>query len=237
MTRHPVAQPVGEVGGGRLAGHRRVRREDDLGDAVRVDAAHELVDAQVARIDAVDRAERAAEHVVEAVVGVGALERDDVDGLLDDADRRVVAPRVEADRARLVLGQVPALAAEAHALLDLLERRSEGERLLARPLQHVEREPLRRPLPDSRQPGELRDEILDRGAEHGPPTRHCADAPGLRRSRRPWANRPGQTGRGLAEVTGMISLRSLVVLAALVAAPVLLAACGGGGGHWRGARR
>ena len=38
----------------------------------------------------------------------------------------------------------------------------------------------------------------------------------------------------------MISLRSLVVLAALVAAPVLLAACGGGGGYsasGRGARR
>ena len=120
-----------------------------------------------ARIDAVDRAERAAEHVVEAVVGVGALERDDVDGLLDDADRRVVAPRVEADRARLLLGQVPALAAEADALLHLRERRGERERLLGRPLQDVEREPLRRPLPDSRQPGQLRDEVLHSRAEHG----------------------------------------------------------------------
>ena len=117
-------------------------------------------------IDAVDRAERAAEHVVEAVVGVRALERDDVDRLLDDADRRVVAARVEADRAGLLLGQVPALAAEADALLHLGERRGERERLLGRPLQDVEREPLRRPLPDPGQPRQLRDEVLDRGAEH-----------------------------------------------------------------------
>ena len=147
---HLLAQAVGEVGGGRLAGHRRVRREHDLGDAVRVDTVDQLVDPQVGRIDAVDRAERAAEHVVEAVVGVRALERDDVDRLLDDADRRVVAARVEADRAGLLLGQVPALAAEADALLHLGERRRERERLLRRPLQDVEREPLRRPLPDSR---------------------------------------------------------------------------------------
>ena len=39
--------------------------------------------------------ERAAEHVVEAAELVRALERHDVDRLLDDADQRVVAPRVE----------------------------------------------------------------------------------------------------------------------------------------------
>ena len=168
-ARHPhlLAQAVGEVGGGRLAGHRRVRREDDLADAVRVDAADQLVDPQVGRVDAVDRAERAAEHVVEAVVGVRALERDDVDGLLDDADRRVVAAAVEADRAGLLLGQVAALAAEANALLHLGERRGESERLLGRPLQDVEGKPLRGPLPDSGQARQLRDEVLDRGAEHG----------------------------------------------------------------------
>src|SRR5579862_3273426 len=106
-----VAKPVGEIGRGRLARHRRVRREHDLDDAVRLDAAEQLVDPQVARLDAVDRAQRAAEHVVEAAVLVCALERDHVDRLLDDADRRMVAPRVEADRTRLLLGQVSALAA------------------------------------------------------------------------------------------------------------------------------
>ena len=119
-------------------------------------------------LDAVDRAERAAEHVVEAAVLVRPLERDDVDRLLDDADRRVVAARVEADPAGLVLGQVAALAAEADALLHLHERARERERLLRRPLEDVEREPLRRALPDPGQARELRDEVLDGGAEHAP---------------------------------------------------------------------
>ena len=57
----------------------------------------QLVDAQVAGLDAVERRQRAAEHVVEAAELVRPLERDDVDGLLDDADQRVVAALVEAD--------------------------------------------------------------------------------------------------------------------------------------------
>ena len=83
----------------------------------------QLVDAQVARLDAVERRERAAEHVVEAAELRRPLERDDVDRLLDDADQRVVAPRVGADAAELLLGEVAALAAEAHALLHLLRAR------------------------------------------------------------------------------------------------------------------
>src|SRR5579884_939566 len=161
-----VAQAVGEVRRRRLARHRRVRGEHDLADAVRVDAAEELVDPQVAGLDAVDRAERAGEHVVELAVLVRALERDDVDRLLDDADRRLVAARVEADRARLVLGQIAALAAEADALLHLGDRRRERERLGARPLQDVERKPLRSSLPDAGQARQLGDEVLDGGAEH-----------------------------------------------------------------------
>ena len=86
------------------------------------DPAQQLVDPQVLGLDAVERRERAAEHVVEAAVLVRALERDHVDRLLDDADDGAVAARVEADRAELLLGQVAALAAEADALLDLLDR-------------------------------------------------------------------------------------------------------------------
>ena len=113
------------------------------------------------------RAERAAEDVVEAaVIRVRALERDDVDRLLDDADRGVVAACVEADRACLFLGQVPALAAEADALLHLVERGGERGCLLRRALEDVEREPLRGALADPGQACQLRDEVLDGGAEH-----------------------------------------------------------------------
>ena len=105
--------------------------------------------------------------MVEAAELRGPLERDDVDGLLDDADQRVVAPLVGADAAELLLGQVAALAAEANTFLHLLERGGERERLLRRPLEDVEREPLSRPRADPGQPRQLRDEILDGGAEHG----------------------------------------------------------------------
>ena len=64
-----------------------------------VDARVELGDLQVLGIDAVDRRQRAAEHVVAAAELVRALDRDDVAGLLDDADQRRVAALVEADPA------------------------------------------------------------------------------------------------------------------------------------------
>ena len=54
-----------------------------------LDAAEQLVDAEVLGLDAVERRERAAEHVVQAAVLVRALERDEVGRLLDDADERV----------------------------------------------------------------------------------------------------------------------------------------------------
>src|SRR3954470_9404532 len=167
---HPnaSAQPVGEEGGGRLAGHVRVGREHDLLDAVALDAAEQFGDAQVLGLAAGERRERAAEHVVEAAVLVRALDRDQVGGLLDDADDRVVAPLVAADVAPLVLSQVPALVAEADALLDLFERAREGERLFLRHAQQVERKPLRGALAHARQAGQLRDEVFDGRAEHRP---------------------------------------------------------------------
>src|SRR4029077_1176916 len=69
------AEAVGEVCGGRLAGHVRVRGEDDLLHAVALDAADELVDAQVLGLDAVERRQRSAEHVVEAAVFGRPFER------------------------------------------------------------------------------------------------------------------------------------------------------------------
>ena len=73
------------------------------------------LDPEVAGLDAVERRERAAEDVVEAAVLVRPLEREHVDGLLDDADHRAVAPRVGADAAELLLGEVAALAARPDA--------------------------------------------------------------------------------------------------------------------------
>src|SRR5207342_3789106 len=80
--RHTLAEAVGEVRGGRFAGHRRVRREHDLVDVVALDALEEELNPQVAGLDAVERRERPAEDVVEAAVLVRPFEREDVDRLL-----------------------------------------------------------------------------------------------------------------------------------------------------------
>jgi predicted enzyme related to lactoylglutathione lyase len=86
--------------------------------------------------------------------------------LLHDADERVVASRVTADRAELFLREIAALVAEPDPFLDVHDRRGKRERFVLRSLEQVEREPVGRARPHTRQPGELRDEILDSGAQH-----------------------------------------------------------------------
>ena len=78
-----------------------------------------------------------------------------------------VAPRVRADAAELLLGEVPALAAEADARLHVLDRARQLERLLGSRGEDVKRQPLSRPPPDAGELRELRDEVLDGRAQHG----------------------------------------------------------------------
>ena len=78
---------------------RRVRADDGLADGALRDPVEELVEAQLLAPDAVERAQRAPEHVV-AALEAGALHGDDVAGVLDDADDLGVAPVVAADGAQ-----------------------------------------------------------------------------------------------------------------------------------------
>src|SRR5262245_31777047 len=68
----------------------RVGRQDHLGHAVAFDAIEQLLHAKVFGSDAVERADRAAKHVVPALDHAGLLDRGDVLWLLDDAERRPV---------------------------------------------------------------------------------------------------------------------------------------------------
>ena len=110
----------------------------------------ELGDLQVLGVDAVDRRQRAAEHVVAPAVLVRALDRDDVARLLDDADEPRVAALVLADPAARPVGEVEADLAEADPLLDLADRVGERVGVLGVDAQDVEREPLRGALADAR---------------------------------------------------------------------------------------
>ena len=104
-----LAQRVGQVERGGLAGRGRVRGDHDLAHAVAVrHAAEQLGDVQVLGVDAVDRRQRAAQHVVAAVELVGALDRDHVARLLDHADHGRLAALVLADAAGRLGGEVEA---------------------------------------------------------------------------------------------------------------------------------
>src|SRR5690606_4247954 len=116
------AQHAREVRRGGLALDVRVGREDHLRDLPVREAGHELGDPQVAGPDVLDRVDGAPEHVVTPAELARALDRDDVLGLLDDADHLGRTARVRADAALLGLRDVAARLAEADARLDLGER-------------------------------------------------------------------------------------------------------------------
>ena len=91
-----------------------------------------------------------------------ALDRDDVAGLLDDADHARVAALVGADPAARAVGEVEADLAQADALLDLADRLGERGGVLRRRAQDVQRQALRRARADPRQLAELGDQPVDR---------------------------------------------------------------------------
>src|SRR3954447_7526940 len=156
-----LARRRGDVQGGRLAGRGRVGRQHDLADRAVAHARIELGDLQVLGVDAVDRRQRAAEDVVAPAVLVGALDGDDIAGLLDDADEARVAALVLADAAARLVGQVEAHLAQADALLDLADRVGQRVGVLGVAAQDVEGQALSGALADAGQLAQLGDEALD----------------------------------------------------------------------------
>src|ERR1700722_772615 len=166
---HRLDQP-GEVGRGRLALEVGVGRQDQLGHPAVRQPGHQLLDPQVVRADPVDRADRAAEHVIPAAELADLLHCGDVLGLLDHADDRLIAPGVQADPALLRLGHVPAGLAEPDALGHLDQRRRQPADVLAACRQKRERDPLGTLRPDPGQPAELVDQVLDDAFIHARPS-------------------------------------------------------------------
>ena len=138
-----------------LALERRVGGEDDLLDPAAgrvrlVDPGEELADLEPLGADAVDRADRAVEHVVAAAELAGALDGEHVQRLLDDAQPAVVAARVAADRAQRRVADVEAAVAEHDLVADGDQRPRERARLRVGRAQQVVRQALGRLGADAR---------------------------------------------------------------------------------------
>jgi len=157
---------AGEVGGGGLALEVGVGGDDDLGHCAVGKPHHELAYSQVVRPDALDRADRAAEHVIAAAELAGLLDREDVLRLLDHAQHGLVAPGVAADPALVSLGDVEADPAEPHLVLDLEQDLGQPTHVGLIGLKQVERDPLGALGTDAGESAELVDEVLDHAFVH-----------------------------------------------------------------------
>ena len=116
-----------------------------------VGAGQELADPQAVGPDAVDRRDRPVQDVIEALELARPLEREDVERLLDDAQARLVAARVPADRAERGVADVEAPIAEHDLVADVDQRRRQRPGLRVGRAQQVVGQALRGLGPDAGQ--------------------------------------------------------------------------------------
>ena len=108
--------------------------------------------------DPVERRERAQQHVVAPAELARALEGEQVIGLLHDAQRTLISPRIAADAAGIFFRDVEAHVAMDDELLELGERLREGPHFVEGALEQEEGQPLGGLGPDSGKPLQCFDE-------------------------------------------------------------------------------
>ena len=143
----------------------RVGGKNDLLGVLIRDALHQLANADIVRPDVPHGRQRAVQHMVQALVFLGSLERDHVARLRDHADGLLVACLIRADRAGLAVRQILAALAGEGARLGVADRVREALRVLLGQVEHIKRQPLRGFLADAGQSGEFLDQPLDRRCE------------------------------------------------------------------------
>ena len=153
-----------EVGEERCCGFafkRGAGGEDGFVDLAALGACGEGTGAQVFRADAVQRRQRAVQHVIDAVV-VRAFDDGDAGRLFDDANLALIARRARAIDARIDIGDVVADGAEAQLCLELADGVGERIGIRGARAQNVKGEALRALGSDAGQLAQLLDE-----ARHG----------------------------------------------------------------------
>ena len=165
-TRHldrVGAEQLGDVMRGGLAVDRGIDGEHDLLDAALGDPRHQARQIEVVRPDAVERRQRAAEHVIAPARRVGALQRPEIADQFDDDQDRAVAPLVGADRAGVARVDVAAHRADDDLLVGDAHRLGERPEQRFALADQMQRGAPRRARAQARQAREQLDQPLDFG--------------------------------------------------------------------------
>lgn len=124
---------------GRFTRHVEVHGQNDLGRLFGFDPLKEFLDLQLFRSDSFDGRNRAVQHVIATVIGTGSFERDQIERLLNDADR-CGSGSIGADGAGILLGDVEAARAKYDPVFHVDDRFGQSEGFLARCAQKVKRQ-------------------------------------------------------------------------------------------------
>jgi hypothetical protein len=156
-----IVQEVGYVVGSGLAVDGGVERQDDLADRFVVRACNQSIDGEVIRPDAVERRQRAPQHVVTRADRACPFQRPQVGDVGDHHDDRRIAARVGADGARALRIDVPACAADDDGVERRLQRGRERRHQRLALLDQVQRGAPGGARPEPRQSREQLDQPLD----------------------------------------------------------------------------
>ena len=131
-----------EEGGG-FAFDGGIGCEHQFLDVARGQLLFELIEAELAWTDPVERRQAAVQHEIETLEDGRLFDDPDIGRVFDDTDDTFVACRVRADVAEGLFGQGPAIAALADVVDRLQQRFGQRVGALAVFLQQVEGHPLR----------------------------------------------------------------------------------------------
>jgi hypothetical protein len=146
-----------------LAVHGRVDRQDHLGDLASRTATHQRIDVEILRPDAIERRQRAAQHMIARPDRAGPLQRPKIRDVLDHDDRLLVARDIGADRAGIRRIDVAADGAGEDPLGRDRHRAGQRHQKLVLLLDQRQRRAPGRTRPKPRQPRQQLDQAFDLG--------------------------------------------------------------------------
>ena len=132
-----AARQLRQVVRGGLALDRGTGGHDQFGHLAAFQACGQRIQAQLARADPVQWRQPTLQHVVQAAVAGGGLDRQAVGRGFDHAQLLAVAAAAGAGRAHLGLAEVAALAAVAHTFHRLGQHLGQVAAAVAAALEHV----------------------------------------------------------------------------------------------------